>query len=321
MARTIKQSRTKASQADIRSQPFHSFWSGSVSFGLVNVPVLVYPANRHSGIRLHLMSPDGSLVERQYFCPQDGKVVRGDELVRGFELEDGSYITVDERELETIEPQKSREIDLREFIDLAELPLPLLERGYYLTPLKEASKAYRLLAEIMERTGRAGIATFVMRDRECLVAIFARNGILCAETLRFEDEIRTPQAVGLPAPITPARQHVAAFERSIDALSCPTISRTDLTDKATDVLRELIEKKIKAGKDLVRTDYEPDENHADAEEDVDLLETIRRSLRHSGNSSTSPHRTSVRSSKGLHQTRNGRGAVGKPKKKPAVSKK
>ncbi len=100
--------------------------------------------------------------------------------MRGFELDDGSYIIVDDRELEAIEPEKTREIDLRQFVDLAELPPMLLERGYYLTPLKEATKAYRLLAEVMERTNRAGIATFVMREREYLVAIFAQDRILCA---------------------------------------------------------------------------------------------------------------------------------------------
>ena len=96
--------------------------------------------------------------------------------MRGYELDDGSYITVEDRELEALEPEKTREIDLRQFVDLAELPAALLERGYYLTPQKEATKAYRLLAEAMERTKRAGIATFVMRKREYLVAIFAQGG-------------------------------------------------------------------------------------------------------------------------------------------------
>jgi len=176
--------------------------------------------------------------------------------------------------------QKTREIDLREFVDLSNLPPTLLERGYYLTPVKEATKAYRLLAEAMERTRRAGIATFVMREREYLVAIFARDGILCAETLRFHDEIRDPQTVGLPDPAPAARPRVAVFERSIDALFARTMSHNELADKSPQALRAVIEKKKKAGRDLVRTDHEADDGDSDQEGQIDLLETIRRSLRH-----------------------------------------
>ena len=279
MARARKPSRSKPKQPESRDLPFHAFWSGSLSFGLVNVPVLLFPANRHGGIRLRLMSPEGSLLERRFYCPRDGKEVAAEDIVRGFELDDGSYIIVDDRELEALEPEKTREIDLRQFVDLAELPPMLLERGYYLTPRKEATKAYRLLAEVMERTNRAGIATFVMREREYLVAIFAQDGILCALTLRFHDEIREPESIGLPAPAAAARRRVAAFERSTDALFSKTLSRNELADKEAQALGEIIEKKRKARRDLVRTD--DDARDVDAEDDghIDLLETIRRSLR------------------------------------------
>jgi DNA end-binding protein Ku len=280
MARAKKRARSKPKEPRSRNLPFHAFWSGSLSFGLVNVPVLLFPASRHSGVRLRMMSPEGALLERRFFCPRDGKEVAPDEIVRGYELDDGSYIIVDNHELEAIEPQKTREIDLREFVDLAELPPTLLERGYYMTPLKEATKAYRLLAEAMERTRRAGIATFVMREREYLVAIFARAGILCALTLRFHDEIREPQTIGLPEPAPVARRRVSAFERSIDALFTNNLSRNELADKATRALRAIIEKKRKAGRDLIRTDHEADDVDSDRADAVDLLETIRRSLSH-----------------------------------------
>jgi DNA end-binding protein Ku len=281
MARTKKRTHSRPKEPKSKKLPFHAFWSGSLSFGLVNVPVLVFPASRHAGVRLRMMSPEGSLLERRFFCPRDGKEVSSDEIVRGYELDDGSYITVDDDELEALEPQKTREIDLRQFVDLAELSPALLERGYYLTPLKEATKAYRLLAEVMERTRRAGIATFVMREREYLVAIFARGGILCAETLRFADEIRDPKTIGLPE-IAPAEgRRVSAFERSASALSTKTLSRNDLADKATEALKAIIEKKKKAGRDLIRTDHEADDVDSEEEGPVDLLQTIRQSLRQS----------------------------------------
>jgi DNA end-binding protein Ku len=208
--------------------------------------------------------------------------VSSDDIVRGYEDDDGSFILVEEEELEAIEPQKSREIDLREFVDLAELPPTLLERGYYLAPSKDATKAYRLLAEMMEQTQRAGIATFVMRDREYLVAIFARDGILCAETLRFHDEIRDPESVGLPPPVKGEQKRVRAFERSIDALFSKTFGRSELADEATESLKAMIEKKKKAGRDLIRTDEKAEDVDSEEEGEVDLLETIRRSLAHPG---------------------------------------
>jgi DNA end-binding protein Ku len=283
MAGTKRRTRAKTNAAKARKLPFHAFWSGSLSFGLVNVPVLVFPATRHSGVRLRMLSPDGSLLERRFYCPQDGKEVAADEIVRGFELDDGSYVIVTDQELEAVEPDKTREIDLREFVDLSEIAPAFLERGYYLTPLKEATKAYRLLADVMEKTRRAGIATFVMRDREYLVAIFAENGILCAETLRFHDEIKSPEDIGLPKAVTVPRQRVVTFARAIDALSKKALASKELVDQDTHRLRAVVDKKRRAGKNLIRTDHESAD--ADSEEgdgDIDLLATIRQSLRHSG---------------------------------------
>ena len=310
MARARKQSRSKPKEPKSRHLPFHAFWSGSLSFGLVSVPVLLFPATRHARIRLRLMSPDGSPLERRFYCPRDGKEVAGDEIVRGYELDDGSYIIVDDSELEAIEPEKTREIDLRQFVDLAELPPMLLERGYYLTPLKEATKAYRLLAEVMERTNRAGIATFVMREREYLVAIFAQAGILCALTLRFHDEIRDPESIGLAVPAAPARPRVAAFERSIDALFSKTLAHNELADKEAQALEAIIEKKRIARRDLVRTDHDTGDVDPDDDDHVDLLETIRRSLRRSAAKPVSRRRKADPSPNGLR---------GKRKRKPARS--
>jgi DNA end-binding protein Ku len=272
------------------------------------VPVLVFPATRHSGVRLRLLSPDGAPLQRRFYCPGDGKEVKPDEIIRGYELDDGSYVTVTDRELEDLEPQKTREIDLREFVELSAISPALLERAYYLTPAAETTKAYRLLAEAMERTNRAGIATFVMREREYLVAIFAREGILCAETLRFRDELRDPRTIGLPEAEPAPRERVSRFERAISALSAKTIARSELADRDTQKLRALIEKKRRAGKDIVHSAAGAPEPESDGEADVDLLETIRRSLRNTKGRSVAPqangtrdritHRTSSRNGSG-----------------------
>jgi DNA end-binding protein Ku len=135
----------------------------------------------------------------------------------------------------------------------------------------------------MEKTRRAGIATFVMRDREYLVAIFAENGILCAETLRFHDELRDPEDIGLPKAMSVPRQRVSAFERAIDALSKRALAPEELVDQDTKRLRAVIDKKKRAGKDLIRIDHEAaDADSEEDDDDIDLLATIRQSLRHAG---------------------------------------
>jgi DNA end-binding protein Ku len=319
MARTRKQTQSKRMKAKTEAPEsgnplFHAFWSGSLTFGLVNVPVLLFPASRHAPVRLRLLGPSGSLLQRRFFCPRDGKEVSRDEIVRGYELDDGSYIVVEDDEIEAIEPQKTREIELRVFVDLAEMPLALLERGYYLAPLKESTKAYRLLAEAMRRTQRAGIATFVMRDHEYLVAIFARDGILCAETLRFADEIRNPETIGLPQPAAPSAARVSLFERSVDALFAKDLSHKELVDKSSRALLAIIDKKKAAGQDLVRIDHKtggraPDYASDGDEEDgeTDLLETIRRSLRQPASKRASRWHLGKPSQNGSHAKRKGHG--------------
>jgi DNA end-binding protein Ku len=298
-----KRRHAKPKAADSKKLPFHAFWSGALSFGLVNVPVLVFPASRHSGVRLRMISPNGDFLERRFYRPRDGKEVGSSDIVRGFELDDGSYIIVTDQELESIEPVKTREIELREFVDLSEVAPAYMERGYYLTPGKGAAKAYRLLADVMEKTRRAGIATFVMRDREYLVAIFAKNGILCAETLRFHDEVRDPKTIGLPEPVVPTRQRVSAFERAVSALSARVLPRDSFADVDNQKLKSIIEKKIRSRIDVIRLNKCSADVAAQEEDDVDLLDTIRRSLRHVDKRKVTRSRPARRSSNGKQSPR------------------
>jgi DNA end-binding protein Ku len=168
-----------------------AFWSGTISFGLVSIPVNLFPANRSRSTGLRLLDKDGTPLRRRFFCPKDERDVHPEHVLRGYELENGEYVVVTDEELESLEPRKTRDIDLTRFVNKDDVPATLFERGYYLTPAGDSTKAYRLLAEVMEETGRVGIATFVMRGKEYLVAILAEDGIMRAETLRFQNEVRT----------------------------------------------------------------------------------------------------------------------------------
>ncbi|MEX0939285.1 MAG: Ku protein [Pirellulales bacterium] len=253
------------------------FWSGTISFGLVSVPVHLFPGRRSGGVAMRMLDEDGTPLARRYHCPEHEVDVHPEHIVRGYELEDGSYVVIRDEELEAISPKKSREIDLRRFVDIAQVSPTLFDRPYFLTPAGDSTKAYRLLADVMHQTQKAGIATFVMRGKEYLVAILSHGGVLSAQTLRFPDEIRDADDVGLPEAPQIDREQVSRFEKAIRKHSVNELPRDELKDASTEQLTALVEKKRKKGQDIVETeDYEPDASEPSS--DVDLMEAIRRDL-------------------------------------------
>jgi DNA end-binding protein Ku len=252
-----------------------SFWSGTISFGLVSVPVSLFPAQRSVRVSLRMLSPDGTPLKREYFDPDTGRSLDAGDIVRGYEVEPGQYVVVSDEELDALEPQKSRDIDLRLFVDRREIDPAYFDRAYFLVPAGESTKAYRLLAETMEAEDRAGIATFVMRGKEYLIAILAENGILRAETLRFADELRAPGEIGLPDPDKVKSASVKRFEAAIRKLHAKTFDPEELHDQAAERLRELIEKKQAAGEDVRLSGTTTAEPSGDV---IDLMEILKRSL-------------------------------------------
>ena len=254
------------------------FWSGTITFGLVSIPVNLYPANRESRVSLRMLGSGGEPLSREYYAPETGEDLESMETIRGYEVRKGKYVTITDEELERLAPEKSRDIDLRVFVKRDEIPPLYFKRAYFLTPADKSAKAYRLLAETMDRTRRAGIATFVMRGKEYLVAIFADRGILRANTLRFSDEIRTPRGVGLPEKReAPPKRIVHQFETAITRLTRKTLDPKELRDEYSEALLKLAEKKHARHKDVVET-------HAKGrpEKVVDLMEVLKRSLGQNG---------------------------------------
>src|SRR5687768_16829549 len=255
-----------------------SFWTGTITFGLVTVPVALYSATRPRGINLRMIAPDGAPVQRRYVCSKDEKPLEADDIVRGYEVEKGKFVVVTDEELEAVEPRKSREIDLQLFVDVADIDPMYFDRAYFLVPTGGTNKAYRLLAEVMEQKKQAGIATFVMRAKEYLVAIIAENGILRAETLRFDDEIRKPADIGLPKIAKPAAADVRKFEAAI-AKNTKRLSLNEFLDEYGERLEKLVAAKERKKEDIVRAPEETrDEEGAEGGEVVDLLAVLSRSL-------------------------------------------
>jgi len=253
--------------------PLRPFWSGTITFGLVSIPVSLFPANRESRIALRMLGPEGKPLARRYGSADTGRELSADEMVRGYEIEKGKYVVVSDEELDRLAPEKSRDIDLQRFVEAGAIPPMYFERSYFLTPAGGSTKAYRLLAATMEQTQRAGIATFVMRGKEYLVAILAENGILRAETLRFSDEIRSPEDVGLPAAAKIAPAEVRTFEKAIAKLSKDDISVDEMKDEASEKLMELAREKQAKHRDVIASSMPKKRGEV-----IDIMTALQRSL-------------------------------------------
>ena len=250
------------------------FWSGTITFGLVSVPVNLYPANRSNKTSLRMLGPDGEPLARKYYAEKTGKDLEADEMVRGYETDAGKFVTISDEELERLAPEKTRDIDLTRFVKEDAIPPLYFERGYFLTPAGNSEKAYRLLAEAMKERRDVGVATFVMRGKERPVAIFSDNGILRAETMRFPDEVRSFKQVGLSAKKTVSTAAVRKFETLIKRKSKRQF--TPDKDEAADRLLKLAKKKQAKPSNVVQLkDYQRQDDERPA---IDLIQVLKKSL-------------------------------------------
>ena len=269
-----------ASDAASGATLVRSFWSGTITFGLVSIPVDLFAAVVPRQKSMKLVDEEGHPLGRRYWCPKHEKVLDDDELVRGYETDSGKVIVVTDEEFASVAPEKSRDIELKRFVAVDDIPPFFFDRPYFLAPDERAGKAYALLAETMARTGKAGIGSFVMRDHEYLVAIVAEQGMLRAEVLRYADELRTPEQVGLPKAEKGDAARVRAFAKEIDALAEAKIDPAELADLEAETLRTAAEQKANSGKGVVSmAELEGDEDDAATSAQViDLMQVLRESL-------------------------------------------
>ncbi len=252
-------------------------WSGTISFGLVSVPVGLVPAVKSARLPLRMLGPDGQPLRRQYICSKEEKPLSSDEIVRGYDVGD-ELVPIEEEELEKLAPDRTRAIQLERFVPRDELSPLLFERGYFLVPAAEGTRAYQLLREAMADSDRVGIATFVMRGKEYLVAILAEGGLLRLETLRYQDELVSPKDVGIETPKSvPAKTTEAMREliRKQKKARLPTELLVDLTQAE---LRALVDKKWKQHEDVVEAPAGEDGSAEAGDNVIDLMEYLKKSL-------------------------------------------
>jgi DNA end-binding protein Ku len=251
-----------------------SLWTGSLSFGLVNVPVRLFSAVRDQGVHFtQIHEKDGSPIETRRFCSKEETEIPYEEIVHGYELDDGGWVTLTDEELAAAEPRKTKTIDIEEFVDLAEIDPIYFDHPYFLVPDESegAARAYRLLVEAMGASDRVALGRFVLRTKEYLVAIRVRDGLLALTTMLFADEVRDSKAVDKPGGKKPAKKQIDQAVALIEALS-GDFDPTDWDDCHRERLLKVIKQK-KAGKKIKAPKKEAEPNAV-----PDLMAALEESL-------------------------------------------
>jgi len=230
-----------------------SIWGGSISFGLVNVPVKLFTAVRKKDVRFHqLHATDGARISQKRVCSADGEEVPYDELVKGYEISKDQYVVIDPEELESLDPESTHTIDIEDFVGLDEIDPLFYDSSYYVVPDERGSKAYRLLLESMRDANKVGIAKVVMRTKQYLVALRPLGDALVMSTMNFADEV-VPQGEleGLPgkAEGKVTDRELKMAQQLIESLTSE-FDPSSYRDTHRDQVLELIERKAQ-GQEIV----------------------------------------------------------------------
>ena len=272
-----------------------SIWTGALAFGLVNIPVGLYAATEDRTVHFNQFQKGTSdRIRYKRVNERTGDEVSYGDIVKGREVDDDTYVLLTDDELEGVEPGRTRTIDITNFVDLAEVDPIYFQRTYYLAPRGNgADRSYELLHQAMAETNRVGIATFVMRSKEYLVAVRPQQEILALETMYFADEIREPiEATGYEPSGQPAKpRELAIAEQLIESMTTDW-DPSSYHDSYRERVEELIESK-RTGEKIEAAAPAPR-----ASKVVDLTETLRRSVeeargRRTGAPSRAPSRASA----------------------------
>jgi len=250
-------------------------WSGSISFGLVNVPVKLYSATSPKEVRFHMLhDKDGGRIQQKRVCSIDGHEVPWEHIVKGFEISKGRYVSVTREELAAFEPKGTKSIDIEDFVELSQIDPIYYETTYYLLPDKGAQKPYALLLEAMRKTGRVGVARFVLRTKQYLAAVRPLGKALAISTMLYADEVvEQTELDGLPgSEAKPREKELHMAEQLVDSLAADFDPK-----KYKDTWREevlaLLEKKAE-GQEIVAEEPEKEPRG----KVVNLMEALQRSL-------------------------------------------
>jgi DNA end-binding protein Ku len=227
-----------------------SIWKGSISFGLVSIAVKVYSATEEKDIAFHQVHrDDGGRIKYKRICSLDGEEVAYNDIAKGYELPDGDVVVLTDDDLAELPLTSSREIDVLQFVPLEQVDPIYFNKSYYLEPDARATKAYILLRDTLEKSGRVAVVKVALRRREALATLRVREGVITLETMLWPDEIRAPEFGFLDEAVEVRPQETAMASSLVDSLS-GDFDPSDFTDQYRAALESVVEAKIE-GRDLI----------------------------------------------------------------------
>ena len=264
-----------------------AIWKGSISFGLVNIPIALYPATRKEELRFRLLrAKDLSPVNYKRVAETDGKEVPWDEIVKGYEYEKGKFVVLKDEDFQRVDLEATQTVDIQDFVDVDEIDPMFFYKPYYLEPQKGGDKAYVLLRDALEASKKVGIAKVVIKTRQYLAGVKPEDGVLVLELMHFAEELADTGKLHVPKKLEPRKKEMDMAKALIGSMSAKW-NPEKYRDDYREALMEVIEEKVEAGGKEI--EEKPKAKKAPTKV-IDLVEVLQKSLEQAGAAKKKPKR-------------------------------
>ena len=256
-----------------------AIWKGSIGFGLVNIPIALYPATRREELKFRLLrKSDLSPVNYKRVAEKDGKEVSWDQIVKGYEYEKGKYVVLKDEDFERVDLEATQTVDIQDFVDQEQIDPMFFYKPYYLEPQKGGDKAYALLRDALKDSGKVGIAKVVIKTRQYLAGVKPEDGALVLELMHFADELADPGKLHVPKKTELGKREMNMAKSLIDSMSAKW-NPEKYKDDYREALMEVIEEKVEAGGKEIE---EKPKKAPKPTKVIDLVSVLQKSLDQTG---------------------------------------
>jgi len=256
-----------------------AIWKGSISFGLVNIPIAVYPATRREEFKFRLLrKSDLSPVNYKRVAEKDGREVPWDQIVKGYEYEKGKYVVLKDEDFQRVDVEATQTVDIQDFVELDEIDPIFFYKPYYLEPQKGGDKAYALLRDALKDSKKVGVAKVVIKTREYLAGVKPEDGALVLELMHFADELADTSKLHIPKKVEVGKREMTMAKSLIDSMSSKW-NPEKYKDDYREALMEVIEEKVEAGGKEIE---EKPRKAPKPTKVIDLVSVLQKSLEETG---------------------------------------
>ncbi len=252
-----------------------AIWKGSISFGLVNIPIALYPATRREDLKFRLLrGSDLSPVNYKRVAENDGKEVPWGEIVKGYEYEKGKFVVLNEKDFQRVDLEATQTVDIQDFVEVDEIDPMYFYKPYYLEPQKGGDKAYALLRDVLKKTNKVGIAKVIIKTRQYLAGVKAMKDILVLELMHFAQELSDTGKLNVPKEAEPGKREIDMGKALVESMTAKW-DPEKYKDDYRDALLEVIEEKVESGGEEIE---ERPKAKRESSKVIDLVAVLQQSL-------------------------------------------